>query len=37
MMFGFRVVALVPTILWLWPTRLRAQSEALMDAYNRGH
>ena len=35
-MFGVRVVALVLTILWLRPTSLQAQSEALMDAYNQG-
>ena len=28
--------ALVLTILWLWPASLRAQSEALMEAYNQG-
>lgn len=30
------VVALALVILWLWPSILHAQSEALVDAYNRG-
>ncbi len=35
-MFGARVVALILTILWLWPASLHAQSEALMEAYRQG-
>ena len=35
-MFFARVVALVLTILWMWPTSLHAQSDALMEAYNQG-
>ena len=31
-----RTLSLVLTILWLWPTSLHAQSEALMEAYNKG-
>ena len=35
-MFFARVVALVLVALWLWPTSLHAQSEALVEAINRG-
>ena len=28
--------ALVLVILWLWPTTLHAQSEALMEAFRQG-
>jgi tetratricopeptide (TPR) repeat protein len=35
-MSGARVFALVLTVLWLWPTSLHAQSEALDEAYNQG-
>ena len=36
-MFIRRARALIVAVLWLWPTSLRAQSEALMDANNRGN
>ena len=35
-MFVARRVALFLTILWLWPSSLHAQSEALKDAYRQG-
>ena len=35
-MFIRRALAFVLAILWLWPASLRAQSEALMDAYRQG-
>ena len=35
-MFIRRALALVLTILWLWPASLHAQSEALDEAYNQG-
>ena len=35
-MFGAPVVALILTVLWLWPTSRHAQSEALMEAYRQG-
>ena len=36
-MFIRRARALIVAVLWLWPTSLRAQFEALMDANNRGN
>ena len=30
------MLPIVLIILWLWPSSLYAQSEALMDAYNQG-
>ena len=35
-MFIARMVALILVILWLWPTSLHAQSEALDEANNQG-
>ena len=31
-----RAFSFILAILWLWPASLHAQSEALMEAYNRG-
>ncbi len=35
-MFVRRVLALVLTVVWLWPASLHAQSEALMEAFRQG-
>ncbi len=35
-MFIARMVALILVILWLWPSSLHAQSEALMEAFRQG-
>ena len=35
-MFFRRMLPIVLIILWLWPSSLYAQSEALMEAYNQG-
>ncbi len=36
-MFAHLAVALVVVVLWLWPTGLHAQSDALMEANRQGN